>query len=725
MRLPFKKIFSRKRPVADKSLKLLPVYFAKFPFPVTLTAMDGKILFSNSAITKVLGYTTEEVKHLNTKDIYALYSEREKMLEIVKREGHVNHYPAKLKRKGGTEVTVKLNVTLIPDKKHDFLLTMVEDDSWVQSLENRLWENDKKFKFLYENSNDAIMLLSAPDWKFVTGNPATLRMFNIKDEKEFASLGPWNLSPEYQPDGKSSGIKAKEMIEKAVKNGSNFFEWTHKKCTGEEFSATVFLVRIGAVGENIAIQAIVRDISEQKREEEDLRKFVETTKTKLSEIVPIIEKVPLDKPTSGTDEFNYLLSVMDKIIEHLKNKNIHLEHARKAMTSLAEDFSEEKKKLAESNNRTATIIKSIGDGVMVIDSDEVVIFFNPAAEKISGWNASEVIGKKCCDTLNFYSEEKDKTPNALIRETIKTGKIKKLGLQAVLKVKNGAMVPVADCVSPLLDVNGKVQGVVVIFSDASREREIDRAKSEFVSLASHQLRTPISTVAWFMEMLLSGEVGELNGKQREYLEEISRSNQRMGSMVSMLLNISRIEMGTFIIEPSVTDMEKFIDANLSPFHPLIEKKNLSVEIKTEKGLPLVSADQKLLGIVMDNLLSNALSYTPSGGSIIVSATKNAKDIVIEVTDNGIGIPKSVHSKMFSKLFRADNAKEIDTDGTGIGLYISKSIVESWNGAIGFVSPVTEVINSDGKKEAVGTSFFITIPLKGMSKKEGTTELIAK
>ncbi|MFA6565296.1 MAG: PAS domain S-box protein [Candidatus Paceibacterota bacterium] len=724
--MPFKKNLSREEiSAADKNLKILSVYFANFPFPVTLTTMDGKILFSNSAITKVLGYTAEEMMRLKTKDVYASEEERKTMLEIVKKEGHANHYSAKLKRKGGTEVSVKLNVTPIPDKEHVFLLTMVEDDSWVQSLESRLWEIDKKFKFLYENSNDAIMLLSSPDWKFITGNPATLRMFNIKKEEKFTSLGPWDLSPEYQPDGKLSSVKAKEMIEKAVKEGSNFFEWTHKKCTGEEFFATVFLVRISATSEKVAIQAIVRDISVQKEEEEGLRKFMETTKTKLSEIVPIVEKLPLDKPPAGTNEFNYLLSIMDKIIEYLKSKNIHLEHVRKAMTSLAEDFSMEKEKLAESNNRIETIIKSIGDGVMVIDSNEVVVFFNPAAEKISGWNASEVVGKKCCDTLNFYSEENDLMPNALIRETLKTGKIKKLGSQAVLKVKSGAMIPVADCISPLLDANGKVQGSVVIFSDASREREIDRAKSEFVSLASHQLRTPISIVAWFMEMLLSGEVGELNEKQKEYLEEISRSNQRMGSMVLMLLNISRIEMGTFIIEPAVTDMKKFIDANLSSFRPLLEKKNILMKVKMEKDLPLIAVDRKLLGIVMDNLVSNALSYTLSGGNIIVSVTKNAKNMVIEVTDNGIGIPKSAQPKMFSKLFRADNAKETDTDGTGIGLYISKSIVERWNGTISFTSPTTERVALDGKKESVGTSFFVTIPLKGMSKKEGTTELIAK
>lgn len=131
----------------------------------------------------------------------------------------------------------------------------------------------ERYKLLYETSNDAIMTIEPPDWKFTAGNPAAVKMFNCKDEKEFTSLGPWDVSPEKQPDGQPSAAKAQKMIMQAMKEGSNFFEWTHKKYKGGNFPATILLSRFKLNGKDV-VQATVRDMTEQKQAEINLQEKI-------------------------------------------------------------------------------------------------------------------------------------------------------------------------------------------------------------------------------------------------------------------------------------------------------------------------------------------------------------------------------------------------------------------------------------------------------------------
>jgi PAS domain S-box-containing protein len=136
-------------------------------------------------------------------------------------------------------------------------------------------ESEKRYRMLFESSRDAIMTLAPPSWRFTSGNAATVRMFRTKDEKTFVSLGPWEVSPKYQPDGQLSALKAKKMIMKAMKDGSNFFEWTHKKLGGKDFPATVLLTRVEIEGKKL-LQATVRDITDEKKAEETLKESEET-----------------------------------------------------------------------------------------------------------------------------------------------------------------------------------------------------------------------------------------------------------------------------------------------------------------------------------------------------------------------------------------------------------------------------------------------------------------
>ena len=239
-------------------------------------------------------------------------------------------------------------------------------------------------------------------------------------------------------------------------------------------------------------------------------------------------------------------------------------------------------------------------------------------------------------------------------------------------------------------------GLATIF-DITEQKQLDQAKTEFVSLASHQLRTPIATTKWFTDMLLSGDLGALEPKQRDYVQKIYTTNQGMIELVDTLLNVSRIEIGTLPIEMKPTNVPEICESILAEMAPQISKKKLQIERKFEGSLVSIKSDAKLLRIVVHNLISNAIKYTPEGGTVTVQLEKDGLAKKITVKDTGYGIPKAQQERVFSKLFRADNVVTLPEQGTGLGLYLVKSITERLGGSISFTS-----------EENKGSTFIISI-----------------
>lgn len=409
-----------------------------------------------------------------------------------------------------------------------------------------------------------------------------------------------------------------------------------------------------------------------------------------------------DEIESLGNTFNQMAADLQKSVERLKNYSNELE---KKVRERTEELDFAKKK-------DEAILASIGDGVAACDKKGHIILFNKTASEITGFSFSEVIGKQYEESLKFVSEKTGLPGNDFIDEAIRTGRRTRMANHTLLVRKDGTKVPVADSASPVRDEKEKITGCVVIFRDVTREREIDRAKTEFVSLASHQLRTPLSTINWYVESLLSGDMGKMSEKQRKYLEESYRASKRMIGLINALLNVSRIELGTFVVEPKPTDIAALLKDVIAEFKPQIEEKSLLFEESYAKDLFMIQADPKLLRIIFQNLVGNAINYTPENGRIKLTLDRRKSDILIKVADSGIGIPKNQQDKIFTKLFRADNAQEVVTDGTGLGLYMVKAIVDHSQGKIWFESP----------NERKGTTFYVSIPLKGMRVKGGTKEL---
>lgn len=246
-----------------------------------------------------------------------------------------------------------------------------------------------------------------------------------------------------------------------------------------------------------------------------------------------------------------------------------------------------------------------------------------------------------------------------------------------------------------------------------RLRRVDKAKTEFVSIASHQLRTPLTTINWSTQALLDGDGGKLTKKQRPYFDNILHSSRSMNELVSALLNVSRIELGAYAVKPVKTHTGTLIKSLIQEIALMAKQAGITISTDTAFDPP-IKVDTSLFRIVLHNVLTNAIKYSPKGSIITVTTKKSGKFIRISVEDQGVGIPKNDHAKMFTKFFRADNVRVKDVEGNGLGLYIVKEIITQVGGKIWFVS-------TEGK----GTTFFLTLPLSGMKKKRGTKSLIAE
>lgn len=423
------------------------------------------------------------------------------------------------------------------------------------------------------------------------------------------------------------------------------------------------------------------------------------------------------------NEFNISNESLNQKIKELSKSNEDFENSQKAVINLLEDIEEEKdtsEELAKDLEKFKLAVDNVSDHVVITDPEGIVIYGNKAIEKITGYSFVEFMNKKA--GVLWRSDKMSKEFYEKMWKTIKEDKDIFTG-EIINKRKNGEEYHVMASISPILNRRGEIMFFVGLEKDITKEKEIDRAKTELISLASHQLRTPLSTINWYTEMLLSGDAGEINDDQKSYLQEIYTGNQRMVDLVNALLNVSRLELGTFMIEPEMGNIVSLGESTIKEVQPLINQKKQKIEFTYQDNIPEISIDSKLLRMVIQNLLSNSIKYTQEEGSInldmkIVHKGDKINDVeikddsvLVSVSDNGYGITNNQQDKIFSKLFRADNIKDKSTEGTGLGLYIIKIIVDNGGGQIWFKS-----------EENKGTAFYFTILLSGMKRKEGSKTL---
>ena len=373
------------------------------------------------------------------------------------------------------------------------------------------------------------------------------------------------------------------------------------------------------------------------------------------------------------------------------------------------------KGLSDTKLKFEVIINNIEDGVILIDDQQAIRLYNPGASKICGWPIDEATDVAASTVIKLVDEKgvviKDSdSPFSVIfntGQTIRDGK-------AIILNRDGKQVPVSLSVTPLFNDANEVTAAVAVFRNVSQERAEEKQRADFISTASHEMRTPVAAIEGYLALALNDKVSTIDTRARDYLDKAHSSTQHLGQLFQDLLTSARAEDGRLTSHPKVVELGSFLEQLSGDLRFVAEKKGLFVEFvsgssgtinaskstggeRVVRPLYYILADPDRLREVITNLFDNAVKYTPEG-KVTIGLTGDDKVVQCYVQDTGPGIPADDVPHLFQKFYRVDNSATRTIGGSGLGLFISRKIIELYNGRIWVESQV-------GK----GSSFYINMP----------------
>ncbi len=338
--------------------------------------------------------------------------------------------------------------------------------------------------------------------------------------------------------------------------------------------------------------------------------------------------------------------------------------------------------------RAEAILASTGDGLIVFDPGDIVTYMNPAAITLAGLNPKQFMGKRAhlWELLSMMPEDSFDPPadGSQVREV------------RMEEPEHRIMDVRTD---PVLDESGGYLGYVATLHDVTAERDVGQMKNEFVSTVSHELRTPLTSIKGYIDLILDGEAGEINEIQREFLSIVKQNSDRLVELINDMLDISRIESGRIHLKIQPLEMADLIAGAVDTFQAVADQSGHKIIAKAPEDLAKAAGDRDRVGQVLMNFMSNAIKYSPEGGSVTVSAKCDAQMVTVSISDQGIGIAKEDQARLFTKFYRVDSSLTREIGGTGLGLSICKSIIELLGGSVG-------VKSTAGK----GSTFWFSLPV---------------
>lgn len=335
--------------------------------------------------------------------------------------------------------------------------------------------------------------------------------------------------------------------------------------------------------------------------------------------------------------------------------------------------------LESSHNLYTELYQSSPIPYLLVYEDGTIDSANTAAVRLFGTGMGHLNGALFFDML----ESEDQQHLALLKEFPRKG-IPIHNEELFIRQKDGALIWVMLSVFPFNDALGSKKFLITLV-DINAQKKVDQVKSEFVSLASHQLRTPIAAMKWNLELLRAKHSGELTATQGEYLKKFEKNLVRMDKLVSDFLNVAKLELGTFVTNNEAVSPSELMQELCEEYSEHAAAKEVTINTNLDTAIPPISTDPQLIRIILGNMVSNAVKYTPKGGSVTLRVGLKGSQVLFEVADTGIGIPIEEHDKIFGKIFRASNARVKVAEGTGLGLYIAKQAAGVIGGILTFVS----------------------------------------
>lgn len=395
-------------------------------------------------------------------------------------------------------------------------------------------------------------------------------------------------------------------------------------------------------------------------------------------------------PVNTKDEVGALAKAFNDMATELRESYAHLE--------------ENVQELGAEKELLSITLDGMTEGLIAVDADKRIILFNTVAENLSGWEFKEVEAEPLDKVFQIIHEQTGKPVESVIDKALQSGKIEHGSQYDTLVSRDNSQHPVFISAAPVLKSEDAVIRAVIVFRDASRERELGRMKTDFTSSVSHELRTPLTSIKAYTATILR-DPNMPEDTKRQFLAIIDEESNRLTTLVEDLLEVSRIDSGKAKFERAPMDVAAVIEKVLVALQPLADKKSIRLETDVGDGLPELQADKSRIESLITNLVNNAIKFTPEQGKVFICAEAAGNEMVMRVSDTGMGIPEEALSKIFDRFYRVHRpGKQIQ--GTGLGLGIVKETVEMHGGRIEVESKVDQ-----------GTTFTVFLPLTADPKTE--------
>ncbi|MDB6026393.1 MAG: sensor histidine kinase [Verrucomicrobiales bacterium] len=607
------------------------------------TDRNHELIFANRAYLQLSGYESlEEMRNIPRETLYANPAERAQLLEALATDGEFRNVEIEFVRRDGQHWWGLSNSVAVRDPQTNAVLYHVgsvkdvtrrkkAQEELLQlnaTLERRITErtaelaaSEARLRTLVEHAPEAIVVFDGDTGKFISGNPHVCEIFGLYADK-LTLLTPADISPEFQADGRSSKVVAREKMNEALAGGTPVFEWIHRHTSGKLIPTEVRLVRLPAAGQNL-LRASIIDTSERKRAEEALRE--------------------------SEEKFRALFEASSAgVMLHDENEYLQVNPAAVRMLG----YEREEDLIGKSPAMTSPPVQPNGVGSDIMARQHIIDCMTKGSARFD-WMARRASGEDL--------------PVEVILTRVEVG-----GRKIIQAVVN--------------DIAERKKAEAELLKALAREKELGALKSSFVSMVSHEFRTPLGVIMSSAE-ILEDYFDRLEAADRkEHLGSIRKNTRRMSDLMEEVLVLSRFDAGKMEFKPAGLNLRQFcqrvVDEVLSATN-----RQCPINLSIADSIGDVMADERLLRHIFTNLLFNAVKYSAAGTPVALSLERDGPDVICHIEDHGIGIPEMDLPWLFNAFYRGRNVGS--RSGTGLGLVIVKRCVELHGGKLNVESKMGE------------------------------------